>query len=167
MDCNFRFPEGRFNFRTAGVFVHDGKLLAMKEANIAHYYLPGGRVRLHETMEEGLRREIREELGVEAEVRKPLWLCESFFALDGTPIHEIAMYFLAELDWEKLPSLTADFTLTDTDGEEHLYTWLSPEEVGRAAIYPLVLKENFPVLPEELVLVSDVRDRICTQAELT
>lgn len=160
MDCTFKFPQGRFNFRTAGVFIHSGRILAMKEDNIAHYYLPGGRVRLHEAMEEGLRREMREELGLEAKIVRPLWLCESFFALDETPVHEIAMYFLAEFDWERLPSLTESFTLADTDGEEHRFAWLSPEEVRAAPIYPLVLKENFPHLPESLTLVTDSRDRI-------
>lgn len=177
MDCNFKFPQGRFNYRVAGIFVHNGRLLAMKEAAITHYYLPGGRVRLHETMEEALCREIREELGVGSKVDRPLWLCESFFAINlpgvspsetpqvphrETCVHEIAMYFLAELDWKNLPSLTESFTLTDSDGEAHFYTWLSPEEVRGAAIYPLVLKESFPALPDALTLVSDVRDRICT-----
>lgn len=161
-DCKFRSGQGLFNFRVAGVFEHEGKLLAMKEDNISHYYLPGGRVKLHEAMEEALCREVREELGVSARIDRPLWVCESFFALGGMPVHEVALYFLAALDWENLPSLTEDFTLADTDGDEHFFTWLSPGEVEQSPIYPLVLKESFPRLPEGLTLVTDVRDRILT-----
>ncbi len=158
MDCKCRRDEGLFNFRAAAVMVYNGRLLAMKEADIAHYYLPGGRVRLRETTEQAVLRELREELDISARVVRPLWLCESFFSLD-VPVHEIALYFLVEPDWDALPSLTEDFTLTDTDGDEHLFHWLAGDEVAGAAIYPLALKESFPNLPESLVLVTDERDR--------
>ncbi len=160
MDCKFASPEGRFNYRVAGVFVRDGRLLAMKEDRIAHWYLPGGRVRLHETMEQALCREMQEELGVQARAVRPLWLCESFFSLSGEPIHELAMYFLAELDWEKLPSLTEEFRLKDTDGDEHIFAWLTGEQVRNEPIYPLVMQKTWPQLPESLILVTDERDRV-------
>ena len=160
MDCKFSSSQGFFNFRAAGVFVHNGRLLAITESNLTHYYLPGGRVRLHETMEDALCREVREELHTGAKILRPLWLCESFFSLDGTPVHELAMYYLAQLQLENLPSLTGSFTLTDTDGAPHIFTWLTPEEVRAAAIYPLVLKESFPQLPERFTLITDTRDRI-------
>lgn len=172
IDCSFPTDEGIFNFRVGGVYVRDGLLLAMTEEHIDHYYLPGGRVRLHETMEEALRREAVEELGMDARILRPLWLCESFFSLKASlvlkrpdapgmvPVHEIALYFLAELDWDSLPALSGEFRLRDTDGEEHIFRWLTPEEVRSSRIYPIPLKETFPRLPEELTFYSDVRDRM-------
>ena len=158
-DCKFKTPEGLFNFRAAGLFLQKGRLLAMKEDRIAHWYLPGGRVRLHETMEQALCRELQEELGVKAEAVRPLWLCESFFWLNGTPVHELCLYLLASLDWEKLPSLTENFRLADTDGDEHLFTWLTGEQVRTGPIYPLVMQQSWPRLPESLTLATDQRDR--------
>lgn len=158
LDCKFQTPEGLFNYRVAGVFVHQGRLLAMKDNDLDHYfYLPGGRVRLHETLEDALRREVGEELYVAAKPVRPLWLMESFFEHAGGGIHELAVYFLAELEWDKLPSLTGSFDLTDTDGFSHRFTWLESEEVRTANIYPLVLKTCFPDLPEGLTLVTDTR----------
>lgn len=158
-DVKFPTSEGLFNFRTAGIFVHNGLLLAMKEPNIDHYYLPGGRVRMNETMEEGLCREIGEELGLSARSVRPLWLCESFFVLGERPVHEIAMYYLAEMDWCGLPSLREEFTLADSDGEEHNYRWLTVEEVRSARIYPVPMQKHWPELPGEFTFFSDVRDR--------
>lgn len=158
-DCKFAGLEGRFNFRVAGLFLQEGRLLAMKEESIPHWYLPGGRVKLHETMEQALCREVREELGAKARVVQPLWLCESFFDLAGEPVHELCLYYLAQLDWESLPSLTGEFRRTDSDGEEHIYAWLTEEQVRSWPIYPLVMQKNWPVLPESLTLVTDERDR--------
>lgn len=159
MDCTFDTERGRFNYRAAGVFLWEGRLLAMKEDDIDHYYLPGGRVRLHETAAEALSREIGEELGTAVTVVRPLWLCESFFSLGENPIHEMALYYLAGLDWEALPSLRESFRMRDSDGCEHQFVWLEPEELRRTRIYPLVLKECFPELPAVLTLVTDTRDR--------
>lgn len=159
MDCKFLTDEGLFNFRVAGVFVRGGLLLAMKERNIDHYYLPGGRVRMNETMEEALRRETDEELGVTARVIRPLWLCESFFQLGGRPVHEIAMYYLAGLDWDRLPALEGEFTLADSDGTEHIYRWLTEDEVRSSRIYPVPMQECWPDLPESFTFYSDTRDR--------
>lgn len=158
-DIKFDTPEGHFNFRVAGVFLYHGRLLAMKEENIDHYYLPGGRVRMHETMEEALLREMREELGVGVRVIRPLWLCESFFELGGEPVHELALYYLAELDWDKLPFQEREFVCADTDGDEHIFRWLSEDEVRSVRIYPVPLQEGWPQLPETFTLYSDVRQR--------
>lgn len=159
MDCKFKTPEGRFNFRVGGLFPYGGRLLAMRDAGFDYWYLPGGRVRLHETMEQALGREIGEELGVKARITRPLWLCESFFSLNGEPVHELCLYFLGELDWHRLPSLTGSFRLADSDGQEHNFLWLTEEQVQGEPIYPLVLGESWPRLPETLTLVTDQRDR--------
>ena len=159
MDCKFLTVEGLFNYRVAGVFVHEGRLLAMKDDGIDHYYLPGGRVKMHETTAEALCREVGEELYVGARPLRPLWLNEAFFENAGKRVHELALYWLAELEWEKLPSLAGSFDLTDTDGVTHHFTWLEPEQVRAAHIYPLVLKDQFPALPQSLTLVSDIQQR--------
>lgn len=158
-DICFNTPEGLFNFRSAGIFVHDGLLLAMKESNIDHYYLPGGRVRMNETMEEALGRETGEELGVSARAARPLWLCESFFSLGDRPVHEIAVYFLGELDWDRLPAVKGEFTLSDSDGSEHIYRWLTEDEVRSVRIYPVPMQECWPDLPQGFTFFSDVRGR--------
>ncbi len=47
MDLTFKTKEGRFNYRVAGVMIHENKLLIMKDYRAPYYYLPGGRVNLH------------------------------------------------------------------------------------------------------------------------
>ncbi|MBR4443003.1 MAG: NUDIX domain-containing protein, partial [Clostridia bacterium] len=70
MDISFKTPEGRFNLRACAVIIEKGRLLAMRDGHSPYFYLPGGRVRMNEAADAALRRELREELGVEGEVRE-------------------------------------------------------------------------------------------------
>ena len=98
MDLTFKTEAGIFNCRVCGVFLHDGKLLAIGGQQPPYFYLPGGRVQLHESMENAVLREIREELGIEAKIIRPLWLNQGFFVEDvtGERFHELCMYFLMD-----------------------------------------------------------------------
>ena len=57
MDLTFKTEEGIFNCRVCAVFLHHRKLLVIGGQNPPYYYLPGGRVQLHETMETAVLRE--------------------------------------------------------------------------------------------------------------
>lgn len=155
MDCTFKTPEGNFNYRVAGVVSHNDRLLVMTEKATPHYYLPGGRVKLHESAEAALRREFEEELGISVQIRRPLWLAESFFVLEGSgeQYHELCLYYLVDLPYETLPDADS-WTQADIDGREHFYRWMSPEEVRGAKLYPVCLKECFPALPEHMEMVT-------------
>lgn len=56
------------------VFNDEGKLLLVQEAN-GRWELPGGRIEHGETFEGTLKREVKEEMGVECEVldKQPYW----------------------------------------------------------------------------------------------
>lgn len=79
-----RRPMGReFPHRpvlaVAGVTFHEGRVLLIRrgrEPARGRWSIPGGVVRLGETLEEALRREIREETGVEVAVLGPVEVVE-------------------------------------------------------------------------------------------
>jgi len=54
------------------VFEKEGKCLVLRRAKDQKWDLPGGAVHIPETHEDALRREIREETGIETENFKPL-----------------------------------------------------------------------------------------------
>ena len=99
MDVTFKTDDGTFNYRACAVIVDGGKILAMKDSRSPYYYLPGGRVNLGETAEAAVLREVREELQIDAEVLRPLWLCQSFFTEDVSreSYHELCLYFLVDV----------------------------------------------------------------------
>ena len=94
-----RFDAGnqRFNYRIVGVAVHNGAVLLHRTAEETFWTVPGGRAEMGETAEATLKREMREELGVDVEIVRLLWFSENFFTYDARRYHEIALYFLMEL----------------------------------------------------------------------
>ena len=149
-------PQGNFNYRVWAILRRGDHLLVMREEEINHWYLPGGRVKLHEPLEDALRREVAEELALPARIVRPLWLVENFYTMDtkegkDIPFHELGLYFLVELSTDALPE-GETFSQKDSDGVWHQYRWFSREDLQGVLLYPSFLKEEWPRLPESLEL---------------
>src|SRR5689334_20866446 len=94
-----RFDQGnyRFNYRVVGVAIHDGRVLLHQGEGESFWTLPGGRAELGESAEQTLQREMREELEIEIEIVRLLWVVENFFRFDQKNYHELSLYFLMRL----------------------------------------------------------------------
>lgn len=157
MDCTFRTPGGRFNYRATAVMIDRGKLLVMRDEFCTHYYLPGGRVRMHETAKDAVRRELREELNIEASVIRPLWLNENFFTLQpsGERVHELGIYFLMDVSGCDLPGPGVPEFSMDEDGRTNTFYWLPFEKLADVELYPLFIQKRIFSLPENMELITE------------
>ena len=99
MDLTFKTPSGIFNYRVCAIILHNGALLATKNDRTSYFFLPGGRVQMHETAEDAIRRELMEELGITVTSLRPLWLNQGFFTEDVTQqkFHELCLYYLVDV----------------------------------------------------------------------
>ncbi len=86
-----------------GVLVRDGRLLVCQPKNGGRCYLPGGHIEFGETAREALVREIREEIGLEANAGPFLAITENTFHQNNEPHCEINLLFKLEVE---LPSTT-------------------------------------------------------------
>ena len=156
MDITFRTPEGRFNYRVCAIIVDKERLLAMKDERSPYYYLPGGRVSLHETAENAILREVREELGIEARIVRPLWLNQAFFSEDvsGEQFHELCIYYLLDISDTDLLSRGDRFDRIERH-HTHRFTWLSFDEVEREYIYPIFIRKQIRKLPEAFEIITE------------
>ena len=84
-----------------GVCVQEGKILLCRAKGGATTYLPGGHIEFGETGRQALVREVKEELGVDAETGAFLGVVENAFEQHGKPHAEINLVY--EL---KIPSAT-------------------------------------------------------------
>ncbi len=156
MDITFQTDEGNFNYRVCAVMIHDGKLLAMHDGRSPYYYLPGGRVMLHETAEQAVLREVKEELGVNAHIVRPLWLNQSFFTedVDHEQYHELCLYFLVDIADTGLLSLGDVFSVME-GSRKNRFEWLAFERLEAEYLYPLFIKKSIFHLPDTLELRTE------------
>ena len=82
MDISFVLGQDKFNYRVCAIILSGNKILAMHDERSPYYYLPGGRVRMGETAEHAVVREVEEELNIKAKIVRPLWLNQGFFTED-------------------------------------------------------------------------------------
>lgn len=158
MDITFNTDEGIFNYRVCAVIINNKRILAMHDERSPYYYLPGGRVKLHETAEEAVVRELKEELKIEATIDRALWLNQNYFVEDVNKekYHEICLYFLMDISRTKL-STEAD-TFEVREGNKTLvFEWLHFEELESRYIYPLFIKKGIYSLPKHLTLTSEYK----------
>ena len=157
MDISFAVGEAKFNYRVGAVMLNDSKLLAMQDERSPYYYLPGGRVKLGETAEQAVVREIQEELHVTAEIVRPLWLNQAFFKedTDGLRYHELCVYFLLDVSNTVLLSSGDSFCLTEGQRRSS-FEWLSFERLKDEYFYPAFMKEAIYNLPETFTLRTEL-----------
>lgn len=155
MDISYQFEDQKFNYRVAGILLHEGRILAMQDERSPYYYLPGGRVKLGETAEQAILREIREELGIEARIDRPLWLNQSFFTedVDHHHYHELCLYFLLDFTNTDLLDRGVKFQGAEANHKQ-AFEWLDLSKLKETYFYPLFLKEKAARLPQNLELLT-------------
>lgn len=82
-DWLFTTDEYICDLRTVAVLVKDNKILVQRDRNGNEYALPGGHVKIGETLEAGLIRETMEEMGVNIKCNRLLWSEECFWEWNG------------------------------------------------------------------------------------
>ena len=157
MDLSFITDGGKFNFRVCAVMIADGKILAMRDGRSPYFYLPGGRVKLGETAEEAVLREMREELDAAPEIVRPLWLNQAFFTedVDRLRYHELCVYFLMDLAGTDLLLRGESFAGREK-GRAHLFEWLAFERLKDEYFYPQFLKKEIFHLPDSFTLRTEI-----------
>ncbi|PIP27945.1 MAG: DNA mismatch repair protein MutT [Candidatus Moranbacteria bacterium CG23_combo_of_CG06-09_8_20_14_all_35_22] len=113
----------------------DGKYLVLykseaEEINPNEIDIPGGRIKFGENLEESLKREIEEEIGIKIEIIKPArtW----GFVKDD--LHLVGITFLAKYISGKIR----------LSGEHTKYEWID-KEITLTGDYPKWIKEEFEI----------------------
>ena len=156
MDISFISGNEKFNYRVCAIIVSDGKVLAMHDERSPYYYLPGGRVKMGETAEQAVLREVWEELEITPAIVRPLWLNQGFFIedVDHLNYHEICIYFLLDISKTDLLKKGQRFTLRERC-HSHDFEWLPFERLAEEYFYPVFLKTAIFDLPEHLTLRAE------------
>lgn len=157
MDISYKTESGKFNYRVCAMIISDGKILAMHDERSPYFYLPGGRVKMGETAEDAVIREVREELGIIAKIARPLWLNQAFFTedVDHLRYHELCIYFLMDISETDLLERGNQFTVNEGK-KTHIFEWLDFDQLKEEYFYPLFLKKEIFNLPNEFTIRTEI-----------
>lgn len=106
------------------VIVKDGKVLILREAATydegtqrGRWHMPGGRIEVGENFEAALKREVREETGLEVEIESPLYVGEWRPVIKGVPNQIIGIFFVCRTKG----------TEVKLSNEHDNYAWIDPK----------------------------------------
>jgi len=112
-------PIEKIEFRPAAyaILIKDNKILLMRMKRTEKYFFPGGGVEKGEKLEDGLRREAREETGLEIEINKFFYFRESFVYYDplDKALHNFGFFYLCT---SKTLDLISDEKVEDYEAEK-------------------------------------------------
>lgn len=150
MNKDWIFADDKYTcaLRTAGVLIKDNMILVQKDKNSNEYALPGGHIKIGETSENALVREIMEEIGVRIKCTRLLWSEEFFWEWNGKQAHTICFYYRIGLcDGSYIPE---NGFVPQKDNCNVVIGWLPVGELRNVNIYPEFLKEEIYHLNEPI-----------------
>ena len=157
MDISITSGNQKFNYRVCALIINDGKVLALHGQQMPYYYLPGGRVKIGESAETAVIREVWEEIGINARIIRPLWLNQAFFSAgdDNTRYHELCLYFLMDITNTDLLSRGKTFTVAEGT-LLHTFEWVEFERLNELNFIPRFLKQDIYHLPDNITLRTEI-----------
>lgn len=139
MDLSVVLDNKKLNIRACALIIHNNKLLVHNNENESHVALVGGRVKIGESSEDTLKREIKEEMGKEIEILEYVSTIENFFDADDMPYHEIM--FVYRVDFKDEEDKKIIDSIKNIEGEDELrYDWIDIEKIEEYPLKPQILK---------------------------
>lgn len=156
MDLTFKTENGLFNYRVGAIIIRKNRLLMVKNESLPYYYSVGGRVHLHETAEEAIKREVFEETGLHLEVERLAFVHENLFTEEftGERFYELAFFYVMK-DAPELDMICLSF---DEKGNKEFLEWISLDELKDTYLYPEFFKTELEISSQQLryILTNEV-----------
>jgi len=125
----------QFHYLVRGVIFADDKLLLAHQIGASNTFLPGGHVGSGERADVALVREIYEEIGMKAVVKRFVGVVEHVYPEDRLDNHEINLIFEAQI-----PELDSSKPLKSLEG--HLeFLWADPSTLEKHNLLPYPMIE--------------------------
>ncbi len=129
-------PKEKFIFRPSayGIIINQNKIVVVRNKSNNKLWFPGGGLEIEERLEEALIREIREETGLEVEIKKFLFTRENFFYYQPADVamHSFLFFYLCYPKGD-----FHNFKPTDLTDESVDPKWIKISEIKKEEISDL------------------------------
>lgn len=139
-DICFVLDNNKFNYRVAALVRNGNKILLHKSNKDEFYAFPGGRVKIGESSNETLKREFKEEIGENIDVKRFVGIVENFFEYNQKEYHELMLVFDVEFNNKELYNLSKIKGLEENGKIEFL--WKDINEIENMDVRPVFLKQK-------------------------
>lgn len=149
----FEVPVERLSFRPSvyGIIFQDNKILLSKQWD--GYDFPGGGIKIGETIDDALKREVKEETGFDIKIGKIATCENSFFKykLKEKYVQSILVYYLCEIVGGEI---SLEFIAESEKEYVSLPEWINIGEIDKIKFYNSV--DNVKVIKEAFIIYSCV-----------
>lgn len=154
-DVSVMFDDIKFNYRV-GLIIEKNDQIIIESSRVVDFSLiPGGRVKTLESTSQAIKREIKEEMGVDIEESEIVGkgLIQSFFKLDNKRYHEL--FFIYKL------TLSNDDTRFDNvsdnlDSETNYYQWINKNTLEENNVLPNALKDIIDSNEFKTIIINEL-----------
>ena len=151
-DVNFTFDNDRFNYRVGILIFCGNKVLISKFESVNFYNIMGGRVKLGESTQDAVKRELKEELDYDLNVPIELKIVsEDFFNWMDKYVQELTFVYKLELS-EEYFEMFKNFNVIDSKDER--VNWFDKDQLQKINCVKNFMKEVFD-LPQGIVHAID------------
>ena len=143
-DCGFTYYANPCSATAAFIINDNDEMLVVrraKEPAKGTLDLPGGFVDMYETVEEGMRREIKEETGLDVQDIRYIFSSPNVYEYSGMGVHTLDMDFLVHVHGN--PEALKASILAADDAAEALWipvSKINPDEFGLTSIRNAVIR---------------------------
>ena len=145
---SFRKEGVHFGLRTVAVIIDNDRVLLHQIEGRDYCALPGGRIEVQEYSKQALVREMQEELELDVQVGRLLWVAENFFEEDDILYRGVEFYYLVTLPKDAPLRTTTEPVYTEDTGVGLMFRWYPLDELDKITLYPEFLKTGLRNLPE-------------------
>ena len=134
----------KFNFRVSAIILDPTQkmvLIHTIKGREDFWLLPGGRMEMGESTEDGISRELYEELGFKTTKKRLVIISENFFEFNQQNYHELGFSYLIKLP-KNSPLLKKQGIFAGIEGDKYLFKWHSIDKLKELDFRPdFLIKE--------------------------
>lgn len=131
--------NGILNVRVGAIIMKNGKILMVGNQRADYLYSVGGRIKMGETAEEAIVREVLEETGVQMEIDRLGFVHENYFHGDSPEKLDRLVYELSFYFYMKVPADFEPLCKSFAEGEtKEFLHWVDPANAEK--IFPTFFK---------------------------